>query len=313
MRSGIPVPTIRAVSNDQTGPILVRKKHATNATAPIANIMVRRRTSVRRSPDWIKSLERSPIASRLPFSAMPRSRLNSIRACSFERPSPRARILRLIPRFRPTAPKTGYGYIQAASRSGDSAEAVMQVERFVEKPDAANAATFVEDGSYYWNSGIFLFRPSAFLAELKRHAPDVAVQVEKAMGAATTDAQFVRPDPTLFAAVRDISVDYAVMEHSEKVMVVPVGFAWSDVGSWDAVRELLPTDEHGNVLKGDVLALDTTNSLIRSDADITVAVVGLDQVVCVVTEDAVFIAALDRAQDVKKVVEELRARGHARV
>src|SRR5439155_4651134 len=118
--------------------------------------------------------------------------------------------------IRPTAPKTGYGYIQAA-RAGDRAEAVMQVERFVEKPDAAHAATFVEDGSYYWNSGIFLFRPSAFLAELKRHAPDVAAQVEQAMRAVTIDEMFVRPDPTLFAAVRDISVDYAVMEHSEKV------------------------------------------------------------------------------------------------
>ena len=101
------------------------------------------------------------------------------------------------------------------------------------------------------------------------------------------------------------------MEHSDKVLVVPVTFAWSDVGSWDAVRELMPADENGNVVRGDVLALDVTNSLIRNDAAMTVAVVGLDNVVCVVTDDAIFVAPLDRAQDAKKVVEELRARGSA--
>jgi mannose-1-phosphate guanylyltransferase/mannose-6-phosphate isomerase len=209
---------------------------------------------------------------------------------------------------RPASAHTGYGYIQAAE---PVSEAVRKVERFVEKPDAERAASFVADGNYFWNSGIFLFRPSAFLAELKRYAPDVGEQVEQAMHAATSDGVFVRPG-TAFAAVRDISIDYAVMEHSDKVLVVPVTFAWSDVGSWDAVREMMPADESGNVLRGDVLALDVTNSLIRSDSDVTVAVVGLDRVVCVVTDDALFIAPLDRAQDVKKVVEELRARGSAR-
>jgi mannose-1-phosphate guanylyltransferase/mannose-6-phosphate isomerase len=210
--------------------------------------------------------------------------------------------------IRPTSAHTGYGYIQAAE---PVSEAVRGAERFVEKPDAERAAAFVTDGNYFWNSGIFLFRPSAFLAELKRYSPDVGDQVEQAMHAATSDAVLVRPG-NAFAAVRDISIDYAVMEHSDKVLVVPVTFAWSDVGSWDAVHELMPADESGNVLQGDVLALDVTNSLIRSDSDVTVAVVGLDRVVCVVTEDAVFIAPLDRAQDVKKVVEELRARGNAR-
>jgi mannose-1-phosphate guanylyltransferase/mannose-1-phosphate guanylyltransferase/mannose-6-phosphate isomerase len=211
--------------------------------------------------------------------------------------------------IRPTSAHTGYGYIQAADPVSD---AVRKVERFVEKPDAERAAAFIADGNYFWNSGIFLFRPSAFLAELKRYAADVADQVALAMRATTSDDIFVRPGDA-FAAVRDISIDYAVMEHSDKVLVVPVTFAWSDVGSWDAVRELMPADESGNVLQGDVLALDVTNSLIRSDSDVTVAVVGLDRVVCVVTDDAVFVAPLDRAQDVKKVVEELRARGSKRV
>ena len=210
--------------------------------------------------------------------------------------------------IRPTSAHTGYGYIQAAE---PVSEAVRKVERFVEKPDAERAGAFVADGNYFWNSGIFLFRPSAFLAELKRYAPDVADQVEQAMRAVTSEDVLVRPGDA-FAAVRDISIDYAVMEHSDKVLVVPVTFAWSDVGSWDAVRELMPADDSGNVLQGDVLTLDVTNSLIRSDSSITVAVVGLDRVVCVVTDDAVFIAPLDRAQDVKKVVEELRARGSVR-
>jgi mannose-1-phosphate guanylyltransferase/mannose-6-phosphate isomerase len=205
--------------------------------------------------------------------------------------------------IRPASAHTGYGYIQA----GEGGGAVRPVERFVEKPDAETAERFVAHGSYYWNSGIFLFRPSAFLAELVRHAPDVAEAVEKAMAGASVDELLVRPDVEAFAAVRDISIDYAVMEHSDKVLVVPVTFAWSDVGSWDAVRELMPADESGNVLQGDVLALDVTNSLIRSDSDVTVAVVGLDRVVCVVTDDAVFVAPLDRAQDVKKVVDRLKA------
>ena len=165
-------------------------------------------------------------------------------------------------------------------------------------------------------SGTAAFSCSArapFSRELKRHAPDVAGEVEQAHARGDVRCgSSSGPDAEAFAAVRDISIDYAVMEHSDKVLVVPVTFAWSDVGSWDAVRELMPADESGNVLQGDVLALDVTNSLIRSDADVTVAVVGLDDVVCVVTEDAIFVAPLDRAQDAKKVVEELRARGSAR-
>src|SRR5206468_9730075 len=184
--------------------------------------------------------------------------------------------------IRPRSARTGYGYIQAA---GPVSEAVRKVERFVEKPDAERAGAFVADGNYFWNSGIFLFRPSAFLAELKRYAPDVADRVEGAMRAATSDELFVRPGDG-FAAVRGISIDYAVMEHSDKVLVVPVSFSWSDVGSWDAVRELMPADANGNVLQGEVLALDLSNSLIRNDSGLTVAAIGLDRIVCVVTGDA---------------------------
>ena len=211
--------------------------------------------------------------------------------------------------IQPTRPHTGYGYIQATAAD---AQPVRKVERFVEKPDAERAAQFLSQGGYYWNSGIFLFRPSAFVRELKSHAPGVATVVEEAMRRATTDGPFVRPDSEAFASAENISVDYAVMERSSDVFVVPVDFSWSDVGSWDAVRELLPSDEQGNVLKGDVLAVDVSNSMIRSDADFTVAAVGLDQILCIVTQDAMFLAPLDRAQDAKVVVEQLRSRKHAR-
>jgi len=210
--------------------------------------------------------------------------------------------------IQPTRPHTGYGYIQAAAGS----QPARKVERFVEKPDAQRATQFLSEGGYFWNSGIFLFRPSAFVRELNSHAQGVATAVEEAMRGATTDGAFVRPDGESFASAEKISVDYAVMERSSDVFVVPVDFAWSDVGSWDAVYDLLPADAQGNVLKGDVLAVDVTNSLIRSDADITIAAVGLDQILCVVTQDAMFLAPLDRAQDAKQVVEQLRHRQHAR-
>jgi len=211
----------------------------------------------------------------------------------------------------PTEPRTSYGYIQAGETL-DSDPAVRRVRRFVEKPDIEVAQSFLDEGGYYWNSGMFLFRPSALLGELRAHAPDIADQVEKAMSGATTDKLFFRPDADAFSAVRSISVDYAVMEHSDKVFVVPASFDWSDLGSWDTVHELMPADEQGNVMRGDILALDVRNSMIRSDAEMTVAAVGLDHILCVVTHDAVFVAPLDRAQDVKRVVEELRARGHPR-
>src|SRR5262249_36988342 len=140
----------------------------------------------------------------------------------------------------------------------------------------------------------------------------VAESVRQAMSCASTDELFVRPGSDEFAASPSISIDYAVMEHSGSVNVVPVSFAWSDVGSWAAVRELSPPDEHGNVLLGDVIARALANSLVRSDANVTVAVVGLDHIVCIVTEDAAFIAPVDRAEEVKQVVEQLRTQGNPR-
>ena len=213
--------------------------------------------------------------------------------------------------IRPTGPSTGYGYIKVGGEPRPGAQ-VRKAEQFIEKPDAARARELLGDGGYLWNSGIFLFRPSAFLEELKRHAGDVAQDIEKSMLETSKDGLFVRPGADAFAATRNISVDYAVMEHSDKVLVMPADFDWSDVGSWDAVCDLSPADEQGNVLSGDVLTIDVSNSLIRSDANVSVAALGLDGIACVVTDDAVFIAPLERAQDVKLVVEKLRESGHLR-
>lgn len=210
----------------------------------------------------------------------------------------------------PTAPSTGYGYIESGAEVA-SGSRVCKVLKFIEKPDSDRALELVKAGNF-WNSGIFLFRPSAFITELKEYAPELAGNVDAAMAKASSDGILVRPDKRSFSASPNISVDYAVMERSQKVFVVPALFDWSDVGSWDAVHALTPGDEHGNVLAGDVLALDVTNSIIRSDGDMTVTVIGLERIICVVSEDAVFIAPLERAQDVKKIVEELRARGNVR-
>jgi mannose-1-phosphate guanylyltransferase/mannose-6-phosphate isomerase len=208
--------------------------------------------------------------------------------------------------IRPTSAHIGYGYIQAAGAKGPKA---LRVQRFVEKPDVERAVEFVADGSYYWNSGIFLFRPSAFVRELKHYAPGIADAVQEAMEDSIAEGRFVRPDERAFAAAENVSIDYAVMERSNDVLVVPVNFGWSDVGSWEAVRQHLPAGENGNVLQGNIVAIDTRNSMIRNDTGMTVAALGLDRVLCVVTPEAVFIAPLDRAEEVKRIVEQLRARG----
>jgi mannose-1-phosphate guanylyltransferase/mannose-6-phosphate isomerase len=210
--------------------------------------------------------------------------------------------------IRPTKAKTGYGYIEAKGGDGP----VLKVDRFVEKPTREVAETFVGNGNFYWNSGIFLFRPSAIARALEAHCAELFAHVRKSLQSSVTDGPFVRPEPGEFAAATEISIDYAIMEHSAELWVVPVRFRWSDVGSWEAVHELMPGDRQGNAFKGDVIAFDVANSLIRSEADLTVAAVGLDGIVCIVTKDAAFLAPIDRAQEIKRLVEELRARGHPR-
>lgn len=197
----------------------------------------------------------------------------------------------------PTAPETGYGYI----RKGDN----YRVAAFVEKPTAATAARYVADGNYLWNSGMFLVKVSAWLGETERHCPDILAACRSAIDAGAHDGEFRRLAKAEFLACRSDSIDYAVMERTDRAAVVPLEAGWSDVGAWSSLWQVLQRDGDGNVIQGDVLAHDTRNSMVVSQHRL-VAVVGLDGVVIIETPDAVLITRKDRAQDVKVIVDKLK-------
>jgi mannose-1-phosphate guanylyltransferase/mannose-6-phosphate isomerase len=209
----------------------------------------------------------------------------------------------------PESPHTGYGYIQRGVESGDGAYAV---SRFVEKPDEATAQSYLDDGGYYWNSGMFLFAADVYLAELKAFRPDIYEACEQAYLGKSRDVDFLRIDADAFKACPDESIDYAVMEKTDKAVVVPLSAGWSDVGAWSSLWEIGDQDAAGNVSSGDVLSHNTSNSYIRAEHRL-VATVGLDNVVVVETNDAVLVAAKDQVQDVKKIVELLKAQGRSEV
>ncbi len=209
--------------------------------------------------------------------------------------------------MHPTGPETGYGYIEIGEALGEFG-GVRRVANFVEKPDAAKAAAMVADGRHLWNSGMFVFTAATLLDEMQSFAPDVMAAVRRAIQGRATDLDFVRLEKTAFAASPNISLDYAVAERTQRAAVVPAKLGWSDVGSWNALWELGAKDGHGNVSLGDVLIENSSRCYARSDGMLT-AVVGLTDTVVVTTEDAVLVMHRDRAQDVKKVVERLRAAG----
>ncbi|MGN6223033.1 mannose-1-phosphate guanylyltransferase/mannose-6-phosphate isomerase [Pseudoxanthomonas sp.] len=199
----------------------------------------------------------------------------------------------------PDAPETGFGYIQA-----EAGEGLRKVSRFVEKPDAATAQSYLDAGGYYWNSGMFLFRASRYLEELERFRPDIVAAVRGAFAGAHSDGDFVRLDKDAFAASPADSIDYAVMEKTGHAMVLPVDIGWNDVGSWSALWEVGERDADGNAHHGDVIAVDTRNSYAYAQR--LVALVGVDDIVVVETDDAVLVARKDRVQEVKQVVARLK-------
>ena len=211
--------------------------------------------------------------------------------------------------IRAATPETGFGYIEAGAALAD-APGVLAVARFVEKPDLATAQAYVDGGRHYWNSGIFLFTARAYLDALALHAPDIAAAIDSAMAAAATDGSFVRPDSAAFLGCRSTSIDYAVLEPSAAAAVVPVDFGWSDVGSWDALWAISAQDANGNATTGDVVTVDSRNSLLRVEDGPMIAAVGIDDLIVVSTRDAVLIVPRARAQDVKGIVDDLRAAGH---
>ena len=206
----------------------------------------------------------------------------------------------------PSEPHTGYGYIEA----GEPANGVCSVASFKEKPDAATAAEYLRHGGYYWNSGMFLFKASRYLQELKTHRPDIAAACEAAIGVASQDLDFIRVDTEAFTACPDDSIDYAVMEKTSDAVVFPMDARWNDIGSWSSLWDVSKKDEAGNATAGDVILLDTTNSFIRTDETL-VALVGLDDVVVVSTKDATLVARKDRVQDAKVIASQLKNEGRS--
>nr|WP_314539763.1 mannose-1-phosphate guanylyltransferase/mannose-6-phosphate isomerase [uncultured Massilia sp.] len=208
----------------------------------------------------------------------------------------------------PSSPETGYGYI----RRGEplpGCDDCFKIDRFVEKPDRDTAAGFVADGGFYWNSGMFMFRADRFLAEIEAHAPDIAKAAGSAVQDAYRDLDFCRLDEAAFAASPSDSIDYAVMEHTRDGVVVSADIGWSDVGSWSALADVQERDANGNVQRGDVYLDNTSNTLVRAESRI-VAVVGVQDLVVVETNDAVLVAHKDQVQRVKNIVEHLK--GQAR-
>jgi len=204
----------------------------------------------------------------------------------------------------PDRTETGYGYIRRGAGPGPA----FSVAKFVEKPDSATARGYVESGEYYWNSGMFMFRASAYLAELGRYAPAMLAACRAALAAAGRDLDFLRLPAQEFASCPSDSIDYAVMERTNRAVVVPLAAGWSDVGSWAALADALPRDAEGNVTAGDVLTEDSSGCYLHSTSRL-VAAVGLRDHVVVETKDAVLVAPRDRVQDVKELVAELKARG----
>lgn len=209
---------------------------------------------------------------------------------------------------KPTRPETGYGYIYAHNAFENPAG--LRVEKFVEKPGLEKAEEYVSDGNYYWNSGMFVVKPGVFLEQLMVHAEDIGRDVSKAFEARTTDLDFIRIDHALFEPVRSESIDYAIMEHTDRAVLVPLDANWTDVGSWDAVADILPKDDHGNAHQGDVILKDTQNCLVRAESRL-VATVGLKNLVIIETADAVLVMDKQDCQSVKAVVEWLKEKSRS--
>ena len=206
----------------------------------------------------------------------------------------------------PDFPATGYGYVKAG---GEETDGAYVLEKFVEKPCLEKAREYLASGEYAWNSGMFVFKASVFIDELKQHNPQMAQLSVQAFENAVVDSDFIRLDKASFEKIEGDSIDYAVMEKTSKGRVVKLNAGWDDVGSWSALYDISRKDENKNVIKGDdVITINTTSSYIRGGKR-TLAVIGLDDVVVVDSDDSLLIAAKGKVQDVKKVAEEIKKRG----
>ncbi len=205
----------------------------------------------------------------------------------------------------PTSAETGYGYIMRDSLKIDSG---FKVAAFVEKPDVVTAKNYLKSGDYLWNSGMFAFTAGNFIKELEKYNPKMLAVCSQALETANTDLDFTRLDKAIFSTCPSDSIDYAIMEKTDKAVVIPLEAGWNDVGSWSSLWGVTEKDDTGNAVSGDVITLDCSNSYIYSE-DKLVAVIGVEDLIVVETKDAVMIAHKDRVQDVKQVVDELKQLG----
>ncbi len=206
----------------------------------------------------------------------------------------------------PSEPHSGYGYIRTGDVLADSGHA-LNIEGFVEKPSVETARSFLEEGTYLWNSGMFMFRADRYLAELEAHEPHMVTQAHRAVDEACRDNDFLRLNESVFSACANLSIDHAVMERTAHAAVIPSDdLGWNDIGSWSSLHDLADHDAQGNALSGDIVCESVSNCFIRADHRL-VAAVGVDNLVIVETPDAVLVASRDKAQDVRKIVERLEA------
>jgi mannose-1-phosphate guanylyltransferase / mannose-6-phosphate isomerase len=210
----------------------------------------------------------------------------------------------------PTGPETGYGYIRRGAELGSDAEGAYAISAFVEKPDAARATGFLKSGDYLWNSGMFLFRASRYLAELELHAPDIARACREAFDTSRHDLDFTRIGEQAFAACRSDSIDYAVMEKTDAAAIVPLAAGWSDVGSWSSLHAALASSANDNVTHGDVVLENCSGSYVHASSRL-VAAVGLKDHVVVETKDSVLVVPMDHVQDVKALVTRIKGDGRS--
>lgn len=207
----------------------------------------------------------------------------------------------------PDIPHSGYGYIKRGPSLTEHSQNVgYEISEFVEKPDLVTAEAYVSSGDYFWNSGIFMFKASVYLQSLAQYAPKILSVCKQALSRQSQDMDFTRIDTDIFASCPDNSIDYAVMEHTQDAVVIPLNTHWTDVGSWSSLWEITEKDALGNACIGDVMLHNTTNSYINAEGKL-VSVIGLDNVVVVETKDAVMVADKDKVQDIKHVVNALKA------
>lgn len=206
-----------------------------------------------------------------------------------------------------TEPQTGYGYIKSGALLQDDA---FKVAAFIEKPDKDTATCYVQSGDYFWNSGMFAFTAGTFLQELEKFNPKMLSACKQALAAAKSDMDFIRLDKVFFSACPADSIDYAVMEKTDKAVVIPLDASWSDVGSWSALWDVTSKDDAGNAIYGDVLTVDSSNSFIYSKNKL-VTVIGVHNLIVVETSDAIMVASKDKVQEVKQIVDQLKKLGRS--